>query len=532
MYRALATSAIALIAAASPVLAEVTPSEVWDNITKNYADMGYEVTTGGRDEAGDTLTLTDVSIAADTPTTDVSIALPKMVLQTAGDARVRTTIEGDISVDMMTEVPDQDAIDIRVLISVPGNEMLSSGSIDEMLHEVVYPEMLLSARFGAAAADGSTADAPVQLSLTDVKGSQRNIAGENAATSYDMTAAKLDVNVNVADLPVDDEQGGTASFVTTATVENMTASGTMTVPEGQYSMTDNPHRALNAGMKIDGGFSAGAMSGTTEFSGTDVDGTAQSANVTFASEGSDLVMAMSSDGLTYQGTATGTTAEMMMAELPFPISYGVQEASGELRFPISKSEQPQPYRVSYGLAGLTLGDSIWNLFDPEQKLPRDPASLTIDLEGQAIVSEDLLDPALAQRMEEAAQKSIQDSEAAAENGEMPPEMDMAMPFRAETVKINQFTLDAVGAKADIEGTLDLPNGSMQPVGTISGSFVGVNALLDTLVSMGIVPQEQIMGARMMIAMFARPSESDPEQLQTEIEMREDGSIFANGQQVK
>ena len=71
-----------------------------------------------------------------------------------------------------------------------------------------------------------------------------------------------------------------------------------------------------------------------------------------------------------------------------------------------------------------------------------------------------------------------------------------------------------------------------PFGTVEGSFTGVNGLLDKLVSMGLLPQEQVMGARMMIAMFARPAEDNPEQLNTTLELREDGSIFANGQQVK
>ena len=50
--------------------------------------------------------------------------------------------------------------------------------------------------------------------------------------------------------------------------------------------------------------------------------------------------------------------------------------------------------------------------------------------------------------------------------------------------------------------------------------------------MGIAPEQQMMGVRMMLAMFARPSQDDPEKLTTELEFREGGSIFANGQQVK
>ena len=41
-----------------------------------------------------------------------------------------------------------------------------------------------------------------------------------------------------------------------------------------------------------------------------------------------------------------------------------------------------------------------------------------------------------------------------------------------------------------------------------------------------------MGPRMMMAMFARPVEGNPDQLQTEIEFREGGAIFANGQQIQ
>lgn len=42
----------------------------------------------------------------------------------------------------------------------------------------------------------------------------------------------------------------------------------------------------------------------------------------------------------------------------------------------------------------------------------------------------------------------------------------------------------------------------------------------------------MMGMRMMLAMFAKPDEANPDRLTSEIEFREGGRIFANGQQVK
>ena len=60
---------------------------------------------------------------------------------------------------------------------------------------------------------------------------------------------------------------------------------------------------------------------------------------------------------------------------------------------------------------------------------------------------------------------------------------------------------------------------------------GGNTLLDTLVGMGLLPEEQAMGARLMSGLFARPGDG-PDTLVSTIEMKEDGSILANGQRIK
>ena len=53
MVRPLATSALALILGAAPVLAEVTPAQVWENLQKYSTDYGY-VVSGNVDDAGGT----------------------------------------------------------------------------------------------------------------------------------------------------------------------------------------------------------------------------------------------------------------------------------------------------------------------------------------------------------------------------------------------------------------------------------------------------------------------------------------------
>jgi len=55
--------------------------------------------------------------------------------------------------------------------------------------------------------------------------------------------------------------------------------------------------------------------------------------------------------------------------------------------------------------------------------------------------------------------------------------------------------------------------------------------MDKLVQMGLLPQEQAMGARMMMGLFARPGEG-PDSLTSTLEINAEGHILANGQRIQ
>jgi hypothetical protein len=54
--------------------------------------------------------------------------------------------------------------------------------------------------------------------------------------------------------------------------------------------------------------------------------------------------------------------------------------------------------------------------------------------------------------------------------------------------------------------------------------------MDNLVAMGLLPEEQVMGARMMLGLFTVPTGDD--QLTTTIEVNAEGQILANGQRLQ
>jgi hypothetical protein len=109
---------------------------------------------------------------------------------------------------------------------------------------------------------------------------------------------------------------------------------------------------------------------------------------------------------------------------------------------------------------------------------------------------------------------------------------MKPPFEVSEATINSLLLKAVGVELAGSGkvTFDNTAGAMKPIGAIDLSLTGANALMDKLVKMGFVPQDQIMGAKMMLGLFAVPTGDDA--LASKIEFKDDGGIYANGQRLQ
>jgi hypothetical protein len=96
----------------------------------------------------------------------------------------------------------------------------------------------------------------------------------------------------------------------------------------------------------------------------------------------------------------------------------------------------------------------------------------------------------------------------------------------------------VGARFEGSGDLTLDNtdkttfpGFPKPVGSISFTLDGANALIDKLVSMGLIPADQAMMPRMMMGMITVPNDG-PDSLKSTIDLTADGQVLANGQRIK
>jgi hypothetical protein len=285
----------------------------------------------------------------------------------------------------------------------------------------------------------------------------------------------------------------------------------LAIPAGQVDL-------LNLDDALRAGFMMVAKTGGMQVDGTTVttaEGIEMRQSTSYIMESNDL--SLGADGLSLAGVYTDLAFEMLMPpDLPFPIAGEIARSEGHVNAPVLETDGAVPVELRMTLEDLSMAEEIWALFDPQEQLPRDPMTLVLDMSGEAALTRDPLD---IMRMMEVG----------------PDEEALG---RFESVMLKEFLLQGVGAQVMGEGAFEIDNedfetfpGVPAPSGSIDLQVTGANGLLDTLVAMGLLPEEQAMGTRMMMGMFGTPGEGK-DVINSTIEVTEDGQVLANGQRLR
>jgi len=224
---------------------------------------------------------------------------------------------------------------------------------------------------------------------------------------------------------------------------------------------------------------------------------------------------MGESGLGYAGGQYNVSIDIAGAVVPLPVSGSCAEFVFDILCPSTESDDAQDFSLTLTLGDFTMSDLIWGIMDPTGQLPRDPATIALDLVGKAKLLANILDPMVAAQLETG-----------------PP------PAELEALTIQDLEVSAAGASLTGTGDFTFDNsdtstfdGLPRPVGYVDLQLVGGNGLLDKLVSMGLLPQEQAGGARMMMGLFAVPGDG-PDTLNSRLEINDQGHILANGQRIQ
>ncbi len=204
--------------------------------------------------------------------------------------------------------------------------------------------------------------------------------------------------------------------------------------------------------------------------------------------------------------------DLTVSSAPVPMSFRSDMMAFDATFPIRPLGAPTDIALDVNYENLTLGETVWSLFDPGHVVPRDPANLRADLTGSAEVFWDIfnlfaftIDPSV-------------------------PEPDFLSPFgELQQVIINEVFVSVADTELNATGQLDFEPGPFAPVpiGEIDVSLSGGNTLIGTLAEIGILPPQQAGMARGLLGMFAIPGAS-PDSYNSTIGFGPGGSITANG----
>lgn len=487
------TTAVLALVAANAALADVTPEEVWQNWQDYYASAGSAtITTGSAERDGDTLVVSDFKASVDAEGTKSDTLIAEIRLRDLGDGSVEVTMSDEASFAFSGPgVDGGKATGATGSVKMPGLVGIVSGTVEDMAYDFTAPSVDLSIE---PTEDGKPVG-KVGVLLSDTASSYQ-LSGPAEAKQLDgsFEAASAAINIDVKD-----DASGLVGSLNAADLSGEVTGDLTGIDEEDIA------DALAMGFAVDSSLSYGALS--YEFDITDDTGPSK---LVGGSEGGSFQVAMDAARILLAGGGKNVAATFSGAQLPFPeVKLSYAESGFNLTMPIGKGDAPQDFSFLTKLVDLQVSEEIWAMLDPTGALPHDPATVVIDTSGKALLKSDLM--------------STPDG--------TPPDAEL------HALTLNDLTARFAGAELTGKGALTFDNtdlttfqGVPAPTGTVDLKLVGGNTLLDKLVGMGLVNEEQAMGARMMIAMFANPG-AGADELTSTLEFK-DKHFYANGQQLQ
>lgn len=497
----LTTSSFAAIMALSsfPAFANVTAEDVWQNWQTLGAGYGQTLTAGAQSRSGDTLTLSNLTIAVTEEDRSLNGTIPQVSFRETGDGRVEITMSDAYALNVQGKAPDGTSLSNTIDISQTGLVMFASGTPEAISYDMAAEAVTVHA--SDFKAGDKSRDMDVKFDLSQFAAVYATTAGDVTGVNSTFSAQKLAFRV---DGKQEDERKGTVDLQ--GQMNNIAGASAGAMPKG---LAKGSFAAmLSQGFSTDGSFTYD--SGSFTLATTDEQGSTM--NLASNSKGGALNVSVDKERVAYGLSAKGVQWQASGSSIPFPeVTAAYDEAAVSLLMPVAKGDEAKDFALLTRLKGLTVSDMIWGMIDPGATLPRDPATLVIDLKGKA---KPLVDFLTADRM---------------------AMMDSTAPFALEALDVNALQLTIAGAELLGDGALAFDNSkppvlggvAPMPTGKLNLSLTGANTLLGKLQTLGLVDPQITMTFGMMAGMLAKPGPA-PDSLIAEIEFTPEGRILSNG----
>ncbi|MBF9032946.1 DUF2125 domain-containing protein [Rhodobacterales bacterium HKCCE2091] len=483
-----------LIAMAGPAAADVSAADVWASWQENSAEMGQEL-SGEVTETRDGLIITDMRTSVTQAGGTSTGHIPEVRLRETGAGTVE--IEASTPYTATTEVIGEDGTvtTLPFIVEWDGLDLTASGDPDALRYDYAVSSITMT-EGEIVSESGDKPEIDLLLRIGDLTG-EYVVSGAEDDQRLESNARfdNLSLTLNASAPPSEDD----ATFIMNMVMNDVVQTGAGSLAGiAALSQLDPEDTTLPENFDLAGDMTYGFLSYDIRAYG---DGT--TFQVALTNDGGAVAVDFSPAGLSYDISGRGADLSVQSNDLPVPVEAQMASTRIALTFPIAPEPEPSDFAVVVNYVDLVLNDEIWGLFDPGAVLPRDPATLRIDLAGTAQMFRSLL------------------------SGD--PETFETPPGELRSLNLNELLVSAVGAELSGTGELTFAAGQIipMPVGQVDLALSGLNALLDNLTSGGLLPVEQAQLARGMAATIARPGPG-PDQIETTIVFGPDGSITANG----
>ncbi len=481
---------MAMFLGTTAATADVTANEVWQGILGYYSGTGATVTTDAEAMAGDTLVISGARIVAGDGDDRFSLHVPELRLREIGDGKVEVTvaemITGRFSGPGGTSVAASTGFDI-----VQSDlKVVVSGAVGDMTYDYSAPGIVVS----TAGAEAAGQAVPLSFSVTMAGGNGKTRMAGTTTQVIDSDATFETMTFEVVKPAAKD---GSAAVTTTGTLSDLRTVTGLQIPDG-VDLNDL-EKAVAAGYRFEA---------RTEFASghvnVDIADASGTTNLQTGFADGRMALSLSQGGMGTEIETGASRAVVQVPTLPVPAEIGLDSLSMKLSMPVKADGKAGPFKIVQRLGGLTLSDGIWAMFDPGAALPHDPITFAFDLSGTTSLARSVF-----------ASRPAGDGE--------------SVPADFESLSLNELKLSALGADIAGKGSARIVHDGPEPrpIGAADFEVSGLNRLFDRLVAMNLMPQDQAMGMRMMMAMFTVPAGEDS--ATSRIEADEAGDVRVNGQ---
>jgi hypothetical protein len=500
-YSGISVGALTLTMA-FPVSAEITAQQLRDQLVQFYSSVGYQIDIGSEVTANGAVSFSDVTLSSDLGKSGRSVVIGglsfKLIETGTGAVAIELPEQSNLTVKLLVNG------DARLTAELESNLVGFSGLVLGSMDDIQIKTNMESSNIKIVSVNVRGKDFPMTFSL-DTSGysavsALKNLPEDRRSISTNGSVDSVNLVVNAT------EPGGPGAFSLTSEIIGLTTAFSV-----ESKKTIDPLAMIAAGFSTSVLLDAASM--TTDFS---FENKRQQIASSSSMEGGRFSASISPDAIGYDFVEHGVRVKLSSSKLPFPtVGLGFDELKLSFAAPLSKSDTPQDFQIVAALRGLTVDDVIWSIFDGAKTIPRDPASIAVDVSGKVQVLDNIMDPTTL---------------ATIDNPNQPPMLPVSF-------KVNELLASFGGALLTGDGTFkfDFTNpkaagGVPLPVGELNLNLTGGLGLLDKLSAIRLVPKDAAMGIQAMLGVLARPVGDDA--FKSKIEVTADGSVLANGQQIR